>query len=70
MPTCIKSESAVSLASLLLSLRWILSGSVIWFPMRCTGLRDVIGSWNTMAMCVLQSLRSWSLGALRISVPS
>ena len=62
-------DSAVSLASALESFRWILSGSVIWFPMRCTGLRDVIGSWNTMAMWVLQSRRSSSLGALRISVP-
>ena len=46
------------------------SGSVIWWPIRCTGLSEVIGSWKTMAMCVLQSLRSWSFGALRISVPS
>ena len=70
MPTCIRSDSAVSLASLLESLRWILSGSVIWLPIRWTGLSDVIGSWKTMAMCVLHSLRSSSLGALRSSVPS
>ena len=65
-----RSDNAVSLASLLESFRWILSGSVIWWPMRCTGLSDVMGSWNTMAMCVLQSLRRSLLGALRISVPS
>ncbi len=70
MPTCMSSDRAVSFASLLGSLRWILRGSVIWSPMRCTGLSEVIGSWKTIAMCVLQSLRSWSFGALRISVPS
>ena len=70
MPTCMRRESAVSLASPLESLRWILSGSVIWWPIRCTGLSDVIGSWKTMAMCVLHSLRRSSFGALRISVPS
>ena len=65
-----RSESAVSLASALESFRWILSGSVIWLPIRCTGLSDVMGSWKTIAMCVLHSLRSSSFGALRISVPS
>ena len=67
MPTCISNERAVSLASDLGSLRWMRSGSMIWLPMRCTGLSDVIGSWKTMAMWVLQSLRSWLSGALRIS---
>ena len=62
-------ESAVSLASLLDSRRCSRSGSVICQPILCTGLSEVIGSWNTMAMCVLQSLRSSSLGALRISWP-
>ena len=64
------SESAVSLASLFESFRWIRRGSVIWLPIRCTGLSEVMGSWKTMAMWVPQSLRSSSFGALRISVPS
>ena len=51
-------ESAVSLASSRPSFRWSLRVSVIWWPIRWTGLREVIGSWKTMAICVPQRRRS------------
>jgi hypothetical protein len=60
-------ESAVSFASSFGSFKWIRSGSMICLPIFTTGFSDVIGSWNTMAMCVLQSSRSSSFGAFRIS---
>ena len=69
-PTCMRRERAVSLASSLGSLRWIRSGSVIWWPICCTGLSEVMGSWKTMAIWVPQSSRSSLFGALRISWPS
>ena len=64
-PTCMRRESAVSLASAFgRASRWIRSDSVIWLPIRCTGLSDVMGSWKTMAIWVPQSSRSSSLGSV------
>ena len=54
MPTEVSSASAVSSAYSFVTSKWNRSDSMIWFPMRMTGLSDVIGSWNTIAICVPQ----------------
>jgi hypothetical protein len=51
MPTDCSSARAVSLAAFLPMSVWCSSDSVIWRPIRMTGLRAVMGSWNTMAIC-------------------
>ena len=43
---------------------------MIWFPTRITGFSDVIGSWNTIAICVPQYRRIALPVALPISRPS
>ena len=48
MPTDRSSSMAVALASERSMPRWRRSDSVIWLPMRLTGLRAVIGSWKIM----------------------
>jgi hypothetical protein len=54
MCTDFSSARAVSRAWPLSMSVWTWSDSVIWRPMRITGLSEVIGSWNTMAIWVPQ----------------
>ncbi len=54
MPTDFSSASAVRSDSSLDMSRWWRSDSVIWAPTRITGLSEVIGSWNTIAISVPQ----------------
>ena len=43
---------------------------MIWLPIRITGLSDVIGSWNTIAISVPQSVPQLAAGAAISSRPS
>ena len=54
-----RSRSAYSLVTS----RWWRSDSVICLPIFITGFSEVIGSWNTIAICVPQSWRSSSVDA-------
>ena len=58
MPTDRSSATAVSGPRSRSRSVWTSSDSVICLPMRITGLSDVIGSWNTIDICVPQYDRS------------
>ena len=70
MPTDWSKARAVSLASLLSMDRWCTRDSVIWLPTFMTGLSEVIGSWNTMAISDPQMDRISFWEWLMTSVPS
>ncbi len=68
MPTDLSRARATSLASCLEMSRCSWSDSVIWRPILRTGLRAVMGSWNTIAICWPQYGRmslgdSWAMSA-------
>ena len=59
MPTERRSSMALALASERSMPRWSRSDSVIWTPMRLTGLSAVIGSWKIMLSSAPQTWRRW-----------
>ena len=48
---------------------WARIASEIWSPTLCTGLSDVIGSWNTIAISPPRILRNSSIGIFSRSRP-
>ncbi len=54
MSTERSNASALSRASSRGTLKCSWIDSVIWCPMRMTGFSEVIGSWNTIAICAPQ----------------
>ena len=67
IPTERRSSTAVASASLRSRSRWSRSDSVIWRPIRFTGLRAVIGSWKIMLIWAPQTWRSWAGASVVIS---
>ena len=61
-PTRSKRERGVDFACEALMSRLTCSDSVIWRPIFMTGLREVMGSWNTIAISVPHSSRYRRLG--------
>ena len=61
IPTLSSISTATARASFLLALRWIRTTSMIWLPMVWSGEKELMGSWNIMA---ISSPRIW-----RISLP-
>ncbi len=66
MPTERRSSTAVARASFLSMSRWRSSDSVIWTPIRLTGLSAVIGSWKIMLSSAPHTWRS-SAGPIAVS---
>ena len=62
IPTELSREMAASLASARFMRRCRRSDSVIWRPIRTTGLSAVIGSWKIMLSCAPHTWRSWTSG--------
>src|ERR671934_2429885 len=50
MPTAFSSSSARPRACFFVTSRWSWIASTSWWPMRCTGFSDVMGSWKIIAM--------------------
>src|SRR5256714_2806509 len=50
MPTAFRSSSARARACFFVTSRWSWIASTSWWPIRCTGFSDVIGSWKIIAM--------------------
>src|SRR5436853_283437 len=49
---------------------WAITAEAIWSPMENTGLREVIGSWKTMAICAPRTRRIASASLASRSSPS